>query len=201
MEPDMLVPDAPRRSPLLPLLLAGGALGVVVLLLVAAIGIPLFLGARERARAREPLREPAAVAGLPRVRVPAVAAQERLGLEAARRGGYGNVLVATFGTAGGGDAVLVMAVRSASEQAREAWVPGQRADLARAFPSQGAERLFGQGELPLTCAPVRGDPLDPVAWCGWSDDDTAGFTVGYGRFGPERLAAASAEAWTAIADP
>jgi hypothetical protein len=40
--------------------------------------------------------------------------------------------------------------------------------------------------------------VDATGWCAWSDDDTAGFTVGYGSVGAERLADLTIEAHAAV---
>jgi hypothetical protein len=129
LRPALLVPDAPppRRAAWLPWAIAGGVLLLLVLFLAAAIGIPLFLGARDRARAAVPLREPGAVGALPRVRDEYVQGKEREFIDNFRRGGYDNAVVATYGTER--DGLLVLAVRTASLRARADFVPAARRDL------------------------------------------------------------------------
>ena len=191
------MPDAPppRRAAWLPWAIAGGVLLLLVLFLAAAIGIPLFLGARDRARAAVPLREPGAVGALPRVRDEYVQGKEREFIDNFRRGGYDNAVVATYSAER--DGLLVLAVRTASRRARADFVPAARRDLEAQVPTQGPTVEFRRGELTLTCAPLR-RPADATGWCAWSDDDTAGFTVGYGTIGAERLADLTTEAHTAI---
>jgi hypothetical protein len=92
---------------------------------------------------------------------------------------------------------VVLAMRTASRRARADFVPAARRDLEAQVPTQGPTVEFRRGELTLTCAPLR-RPADATGWCAWSDDDTAGFTVGYGTIGAERLADLTTEAHTAI---
>jgi hypothetical protein len=174
--------------------------GLLVTAMVAAIAIPTFLGARERAQQRQATRvdatarrlvAPEEVAGLARNHDPTVGQTTGEMLEAARQGGIGNAVAAVYGPDAGERALLVAAIRTSSAPARESFTrdaPAGLADAAGVDSSQARRARLDRAGIGFYCTELPDNGRAISAVCTWDDGDTAGMGVGYGRLPMEDLA-------------
>jgi hypothetical protein len=168
---------------------AGAATLVMTLVVAAAFVIPLVLKARDRAQEAEarrtPLRAPATIAGLPRTHDDLVDQRERLILDEVGKQGFPSAVAAHYGSSRG-DGLEVIAVRGRPLEVNRAFANTQGRQISSTFPdATPGQRLQRQG-VTVTCGDLAARA--PRAWCTWADVGSAGFVVGYGALGIERLA-------------
>lgn len=170
------VPPPPPKSSALPILLAVGGVGLVVILLLAAIAVPAFLGARHRAQdraAQSQLRS--AYAALEALHVDEQAYSDDLSVLRSEEPSIGWT---TDGVGGPDDVQVLVADSAAGPRTRVAigtWSESGRCFYLRANDAaQGVEFAQEEADGPSGCDLWGADALPPAV-PPWSHDEDVGW--------------------------